>query len=122
MKLSDIILNEAPGGRQATIKLSQLTFNVVKGMFGDVSYGVNFPNPDDSMTTIFNSEQLERWKQGIEKRYGDVNIRIDTEAQYRWDKVKILDDKFIADKERYTAGKAAWLDKERAAGRTSGLD
>lgn len=122
MKLTDIVLSEAPGGRQATIKLSQLTFNVVKGMFGDVRYGVNFPNPDDSMSTIFNGEQLERWKQYIHKKYGDVNIRIDTEAQYRWDKVKILDDKFIADKERYSKAKGAWLDSERAAGRTSGLD
>lgn len=123
MKLTDIILNEAPGRRQATMKLSQLTFNVVKGMFGEIPmFGISFPNPDDSYRSVFSGDDLESWKAGIMDRYGDVNIKIDVEAASKWDRIQVLDDKFRGDKEKYTAGKAAWLDKERAAGRTSGLD
>jgi hypothetical protein len=65
---------------------------------------------------------LESWKAGVMDRYGDVNIRIDVEADSKWDRIQILDDKFRNDKDSYTKGKAAWLDKERQAGRTSGLD
>lgn len=123
MKLTDIILNEAPGRRQATMKLSQLTFNVVKGMFGEIPmFGLSFPNPDDSYRSVFSGDDLESWKAGVMDRYGDVNIRIDVEADSKWDRIQILDDKFRNDKDSYTKGKAAWLDKERQAGRTSGLD
>jgi hypothetical protein len=119
MKLSEIILNEEPGPRQATVKLSKLTFDLLVSMFGQPPF--RLPNPDDTSSMAYTETQLGYWTSAIEKRYGDVNIRIDTEAGY-WEKVKVLDDKFISDKNRYTAGKAAWLDKERSAGRTSGLD
>lgn len=123
MKLTDIILNEAPGRRQAVMKLSQLTFNVVKGMFGEIPmFGISFPNPDDSYRAVMSGDDLESWKAGVADRYGDVNIKIDVEADSKWDRIQILDDKFRGDKDSYIAGKAAWLDKERAAGRTSGLD
>jgi len=123
MKLTDIILSEAPGRRQATMKLSQLTFNVVKGMFGEIPmFGLSFPNPDDSYRQVMSGDDLEHWKAGVMDRYGDVNIRIDVEADSKWDRIQILDDKFRNDKDSYTKGKAAWLDKERQAGRTSGLD
>jgi hypothetical protein len=116
-------VEEGNGRRQATMKLDQLTFNVVKGMFGKIPmFGLGFPNADDSYRSIFDANDLEDWKARIRDRFGNVNIRIDTEADSKWEQVKILDDKFIDDKKSYTAGKAAWLDKERAAGRTSGLD
>ena len=116
-------IQEGMGPRQATIKLDQLTFDVVKSMFGEIPmFGLGFPNADDSYRSIFDADDLEDWKARIRDRFGNVNIRIDTEADSKWKQVKILDDKFIDDKKSYTAGKAAWLDKERAAGRTSGLD
>ena len=58
----------------------------------------------------------------MKKKYGNVKIKIDTKSESPWNRVQVLDDKFRKDKESYTAGKAAWLDKERAAGRTYGLD
>lgn len=123
MKLTDIILNEAPGRRQATMKLSQLTFNVVKGMFGEIPmFGISFPNPDDSYRQVMSGNDLESWKAGIMDRYGDVNIRIDVEADSKWERIQILDDKFRGDKDSYVKGKAAWLDNERRAGRSFGLD
>jgi len=123
MKLSDIILNEEPGPRQNTVDLNSLSFDLLLSMFGKKPmFGFSLPNPDDSSRQVFDQESLDSWKAGIEKKYGNVNIRIDVEASSPWEKIQVLDDKFRADKEKYTAGKAAWLHKERAAGRNSDLD
>ena len=126
MKLTDIILNEGPGPRQKVLNINDLTFDLIKSMFPDIGQGygksVAFPNPDDSSHSVSSEQDLESWKAETTKRYGDINIKIDTEADKWWDKIQILDDKFRVDKEKYTAGKAAWLNKERAARRTSGLD
>ena len=123
MKLSDIILNEEPGPRQNTVDLNSLSFDLLLSMFGKKPmFGFSLPNPDDSSRQVFDQESLDSWKAGIEKKYGNVNIRIDVESSSPWEKIQVLDDKFRADKEKYIAGKAAWLDKERAAGRNSDLD
>ena len=119
MKLSDIILKENPQPRQMTVDLKSLTFDLLVSVFGKPPF--RLPNPDDSSSSVFNDTQLGYWKSSIEKRYGNPNIRIDSEAGY-WEQVKVLDDKFISDKDRYTRAKGAWLDSERQAGRTSGLD
>ena len=126
MKLTDIILNEGPGPRQKVLSLKDLSFDLVSSMFPNIGKGygnsVAFPNPDDSSRSVGSEQDLESWKASTAKRYGNINIKIDTEASKWWENIQVLDDKFRADKEKYTAGKAAWLDKERAAGRTSGLD
>ena len=41
------------------------------------------------------------------------------EAAYSFEKIKILDDKFIADKKAKTDSKSAYTDKEREAGRST---
>jgi hypothetical protein len=107
-------VEEGNGRRQATMKLDQLTFNVVKGMFGEIPmFGLGFPNADDSYRSIFDANDLEDWKARIRDRFGNVNIRIDVEAASKWDRVQILDDKFRGDKEDYIKGKAATLDQWR---------
>ena len=122
MKLSAIILNEST----KVTDLKGLTWDVVSSIFPKIGTGyyssINFPNPDDSSRSVQDEQALESWKAGIEKRYGNVNIKLDNEADSPWEKVQVLDDKFRGDKKSYTAGKAAWLDKERAAGRKYGLD
>ena len=123
MKLTDIILNEEPGPRQKVVSLQDLSFDLLLSMFGKKPmFGFSLPNPDDSSRQVSDQESLDSWKAGIEKKYGNVNIKIDVEASSPWEKIQVLDDKFRGDKKSYTAGKAAWLDKERAASRTSGLD
>ena len=123
MKLSDIILNEEPGPRQNTVDLNSLSFDLLLSMFGKKPmFGFSLPNPDDSSRQVFDQDSLDDWKASIEKKYRNVNIRIDVEASSPWEKIQVLDDKFRADKKQYTASKGAWLDKEREAGRTSGLD
>lgn len=99
--------------------LEGLTWEVLTSILGKVPmFGFHLPNPDDSSRMANREDALEDWKKGIMKKYGNVNIKIDTEAAAPFERVQILDDKFIEDKERYTKNKGAWLDKEREAGRS----
>jgi hypothetical protein len=123
MKLSDIILKEGPGPRQKVVDLNSISFDLLMSMFGTKPmFGFSLPNPDDSSRQVFDQESLDDWKAGIEKKYGNVNIKIDVEASSPWEKIQVLDDKFRADKKDYVDNKSAWLDSERKAGRSSGLD
>jgi len=116
MKLSDIILTEST----KVVDLKGLSFDLLMSMFREKpGFGFALPNLEDSSSMIHSQESLENWKEEVEKKYGNVNIKIDTEAAYNWDKIQVLDDKFRADKTAYVASKAAWLDKERAAGRST---
>lgn len=122
MKLAKILLGEENQPRQKVVDLNSLTFDLLVSMFGEKpSFGFKLPNADDSYTSIFDQRSLDSWKSDLEP-YGNVKIKIDTEASSPWEKVQILDDKFRSDKEKRTARKAAWLSKERGTGRSSGLD
>ncbi len=119
-----IIINENKKGMK--IKLQDLTIDIIQQAFPDVfakSYGhVSFPNASDSTTSVRNERDLANWKQGIMNVYGNVELELNPEAKEWFNKVKVLDPKFIANKEKYTSAKMSYLDSERAAGRTSGLD
>ena len=108
------------------IKLQDLTIDIVQQVFADVfakNYGqVSFPNASDSTTSVRNAKDLEYWKTGIMNGYGNVELEFNPEAENWWERVKVLDPKFQANKEKYVSAKMNWLDSERAAGRTSGLD
>lgn len=113
-------ITEEPETRQKVVDLDTLSFDLLMSMFGKKPmFGFNLPNPDDSYRSVFDQDSLDNWKEGIEKKYGNVNIKIDTEAASQWDRIQILDDKFRADKKARVAGKAAWLSKEREAGRST---
>ena len=102
------------GPRQATMKLDQLTFNVVKSMFGEIPmFGINFPNPDDSARSVRSGNDLESWKEGVRDKYGNVTIKIDVEAASPWERIQVLDDKFRDDKDSYIKAKGAALDSWR---------
>ena len=113
MKLTKIILSES-----VKAKLSSLNYNEVHKHLGD---GFSAPNPDDSLRRINGENDWESWKQRTIEQFGDVDIEIDDTAVW-YDKIKIIDPKFTKQKDDYVAAKAAWLDRERAAGRSSGLD
>lgn len=114
------INEEAVSESTKVTDLEGLTWEVITSIFGKVPlFGFHLPNPDDSSRMANTEDALENWKEGIMKKYGNVNIKIDTEAHAPYDRIKILDDKFIADKERSIKNKGAWLDKEREAGRST---
>ena len=117
MKLINTLLNEEPQPKQKVLDLKSLTFDLLLSMFGKKpAYGFQLPLPEDATLSVFDEEGLEEWKKAAEKKYGNINIKIDIEAS---DSIQVLDDKFIADKKAKSAAKGAWLEKEREAGRST---
>ena len=99
--------------------LDELTFATVRQFFPEGE--VAFPNPDDSSRIVRNKEDLEDWKKTTRNSYGNVKIVFNPKAIW-YDQVKIKDEEFNKDKEMSIQAKAAFLDRERKAGRTTGLD
>lgn len=118
---AELGLNENIADNSHVVSLEDLDWDMVHGLFPNAKPGMGglrFPNPDDSSRMVGDEQSLESWKEQTRQRYGNVKLELDPNATQPWDKVKVLDDKFQADKERRVAGKGAWLDKEREAGRS----
>ena len=102
-----------------SLSLGELTWEVLTSVLGKIPmFGFHLPHPDDSYRMANNQEAFEDWKKRTMDKYGDINIKLDSEAANPTEKIQVLDDKFIADKKRRVAGKAAWLEKERELGRS----
>lgn len=113
MKLIKLLITES-----IKAKLSSIDYDEVHKYLGG---RFSAPNPNDSSTQIESKNDWEYWKQRTIKQFGDVDIEIDDTAVW-YDKLKIIDSKFTKKRDDYMKAKSAWFDKERAAGRTSGLD
>ena len=59
---------------------------------------LTFPNPNDASSVIGDMESLEDWKDQTKRRFGNVKVILNPEADVHWEKVKIEDDKFSQDK------------------------
>ena len=79
---------------------------------------ITFPNADDSQTLIADESSLEDWKAKTLKRFGNVEIEFNDEAENWFDRVTILDDAFADAEARFTKGKQDFIDKERELGRS----
>ena len=88
-----------------TIKLDDLTFDQLgpKPMFG-----FDAQNNDDSSTKLHNDKDLERWKDSVKSKYGNVDLKIDLDAS---DEIQVMDKQFQDDKESYIQGKGRALKK-----------
>ena len=86
-----------------TIKLDDLTFDQLgpKPMFG-----FDAQNNDDSSTKLHNDDDLERWKDSVKSKYGNVDLKIDLDAS---DEIQVMDKQFQDDKESYTQRKGRAL-------------
>ena len=86
-----------------TIKIKDLSFDLLgkKPMFG-----FDAQNPDDSSTKLHNQDDLDRWKDGIMSKYGNVDIQVDLDAS---DEIQVMDKQFQDDKESYTQRKGRAL-------------
>lgn len=114
MRLSNIILAEG-----VKAHLSTLTYDQVAKALGDSRFSA--PYASDALRQINGEDSWEDWKQHTIEKWGNVEIELNPTAPW-FGKVKVLDPKFIKSKEASISGKAAWLDKEREAGRKAGLD
>ena len=103
-----------------SFKLSDLTFNIVSDLFGGVEpgHGVAFPTASDQNIIVFDEERFNEWKKYTMQKFGDVTIHLFPEETAYINQVKIEDEKFDTAKTASVQGKAAWLDKEREAGRS----
>ena len=99
--------------------LDELTFATVRQFFPEGE--IAFPNADDSSRIVRNKEDLEDWKKITRNSYGNVKIVFNPKAIW-YDQVKVKDENFIKDKEMSIQAKAAFLDRERKSGRTTGFD
>ena len=79
---------------------------------------VTFPNTDDSQTLIADESSLEDWKAKTLKRFGNVEMEFNNEAENWFDRVKVNNDAFGDVKAGFTKSKQDFIDKERELGRS----
>ena len=105
--------------KQKELTLDQLKFDDlvkmfrVKDYFNDLHFnrmqpdgkegpyyrdGLSFPNPNDTSSIVADMKSLENWKEKTKRRFGNIKIILDPDAEEHWEKVKIEDDKFSQDK------------------------
>ena len=113
-KANDYVLLFSAGAAVGTLFLWAASYIFPEGE-------IAFPNADDSSRIVRNKEDLEDWKKITRNSYGNVKIVFNPKAIW-YDQVKVKDENFIKDKEMSIQAKAAFLDRERKAGRTTGLD
>lgn len=114
MRLSNIILAEG-----VKVQLSTLTYDQVAKALGDSRFSA--PYASDELRQINNEYDWEDWKKATLEKYGDVDIELDPSAPW-YGKIKVLNKAFTKDKADYIKGKGDFLDRERQAGRKTGLD
>jgi hypothetical protein len=112
--------------KQKELTLDQLKFDDlvkmfrVKDYYNDVHFnrmqpdgkegpyyrdGLSFPNPNDTSSIVADMKSLENWKERTKRRFGNVKVILDPDAEEHWEKVKIEDDKFSQDKQDADAAK-----------------
>ena len=129
--------NPLPGGAGGNInldykeiKLDQLKFDDLvklfrpKDYFNDIHFnrtqpngqegpyyrdGLSFPNPSDVSSVIGDMKSLEDWKEKTKRRFGNVNIILNPDAEEHWEKVKVDDERFTQDKQSADAAKMDML-------------
>jgi hypothetical protein len=116
--------------KQKELSIDQLKFDElvkifrVKDYFNDVHFnrmqpdgkegpyyrdGLSFPNPNDTSSIVADMKSLENWKERTKRRFGNVKVILDPDAEEHWEKVKIEDDKFSQDKQDADAAKMDML-------------
>ena len=116
--------------KQKELSIDQLKFDElvkifrVKDYFNDVHFnrmqpdgkegpyyrdGLSFPNPSDASSIVADMKSLENWKEKTKRRFGNVKVILDPDAEEHWEKVKIEDDKFSQDKQDADAAKMDML-------------
>ena len=98
------------------LKLSMITFellleNYPKSYGKKFSNGISMPLADDSMRVINSEDSLNYYRDEITKKYGDVVIELYPENLLWFDRVKIKDDTFIQDQNKFCESKARAMDR-----------
>jgi hypothetical protein len=59
--------------------------------------GLSFPNPSDASSIVADMKSLENWKERTKRRFGNVKVILDPDAEEHWEKVKVDDERFTQD-------------------------
>lgn len=90
------------------MKLSQLTYEYLQSVR---LYRAHIHTDcSDALREFCNPEQFELAKQALFEKYGDVTIEINPKADW-FDRIKIVDEKWQADYDKFCRDKAAWCSK-----------
>jgi hypothetical protein len=90
------------------MKLSELTYDYLCSL--GLSRAHLHTDATDGLMLFDRPEQFERAKQALFEKYGDVTIEINPEADW-YDRIKIVDEKWQADFDKFCREKAAWCSK-----------
>ena len=90
------------------MKLSELTYDYLCSL--GLSRAHLHMDATDGLMLFDRPEQFERAKQALFEKYGDVTIEINPEADW-FDRLKIVDEKWQADFDKFCREKAAWCSK-----------
>lgn len=90
------------------MKLSELTYEALQS--AGLSRAHIHTDSSDAMTVIASQAGLDRARMELASRYGDVEISINPDADW-FDRIKIVDQKWGEDHEKYCRDKAAWCTK-----------
>lgn len=90
------------------MKISELTYNYLLSV--GLPRAAMHTDGSDEMHVLYCEERLEMAKQALMSRYGDVTIIINPDAHW-FDQIKIDDEKWREDHERYCEKKAEWCRK-----------
>ena len=77
---------------------------------------INFPNPDDTSTEIGDMGSFENWKNETMKRFGNVSITLDPEADAYFNKVKVNDKAFGDAEDKFVKSKMAAMQRDQELG------
>jgi len=93
------------------MKLSELTYDYLQSIgLGRASMHTD---ASDALRLLYNAEQLERTKQELAAKYGDVDLIITPGAAW-FDQIKIDNAKWQADHEDYCRRKGEWCRRNTA--------
>lgn len=90
------------------MKLSELTYETLQS--AGLSHAHMHTDESDAMTVIACQAGLDLARQELTSRYGDVEITINPDADW-FNRIKIVDQKWREDHEKYCRDKAAWCNK-----------
>lgn len=98
------------------LKLSMITFDLLLEQYpkcykGKYNRGVSMPNADDSMRVIHSEDSLTYYKRKMIERYGDIAIELNEQKEVWFDRVRIIDEKFLEDKSKFCDAKARAMDR-----------
>ena len=90
------------------MKLSQLTYKYLQSI--GLSMAHIHTDASDGLRQFCGQEQFDRAKQALFEKYGDVTIEVNPKADW-YDRIKIVDEKWQADFDKFCRDKAAWCSK-----------